>query len=73
MARNDITGDNIITKASSKYSENFSMAFKVIYNIEYTDGWQDVKEFDCEFDAQKYYKRHIDNIKTFEKVELLQG
>jgi hypothetical protein len=72
MAKNEITGDNIITKASSKYSENFSMAFKVIYNIEYFDGMKAVKEFDCEFDARKYYKQHMRDIVAFDKAELLQ-
>lgn len=74
MSKNLHTGDNMITKPSSTYSDNFDSIFrrdKLIYAIEYFDGFQDYKTFNSVGDAMKYYEEYKESIVTFEKQQLL--
>lgn len=76
MSKNEITGDTIITKTSSTYSDNFDAIFrkneKVIYAVEYIDGMQDYITFDSDDDANEYHIQHNTEIAIFEKQQLLQ-
>ena len=76
MSKNSITGDNIITKSSSTYADNFDAIFrnkKVYYSIEYYDRFVDnFKEFNSETEAQQFFEANKDAILVYEKQELLQ-
>lgn len=75
MSKNSITGDNIITKTSSTYADNFDAIFrskKVYYTIEYDDGYTHLEEFNSEIEAQIYFDKNKDTIVFYTKQELLQ-
>lgn len=75
MSKNHITGDTMITKPSSTYSENYDAIFrknKVQFAIEFTDGFQDYVSFNSDDEANDYKIRNHETIVSFEKVELLQ-
>lgn len=74
MSKNEHTGRTMITSPSASYSDNFDSIFrrdKLIYAIEYTDGFQDYKTFKSVADATKYYEEYKESITVFEKQQLL--
>lgn len=76
MSKNEITGDRMVSKSSSAYSDNYDSIFrtkKVIYTVEYVDGFRDYLNFISEYEAQLYLEKHVDTIVNFEKQELLEG
>ena len=76
MSKNEITGDRMVSKSSSAYSDNYDSIFrtkKVIYAVEYGDGFQDYLNFISEHEAQLYLEKNVDTIVIFEKQELLEG
>ena len=52
---------------------NNNIIKKVIYAVEYADGFQDYINFISDYEAQLYLKKHVETIVNFEKQELLEG
>lgn len=76
MSKNNITGDRMVSKPSSAYSDNYDNIFrtkKLIYAVEYVDGFRDYLNFISDYEAQLYLEKHLDTIANFKKQELLEG
>lgn len=76
MSKNEITGASMVTKPSSTYSNNYDAIFrknkKVIYAIQYKDGFQDYKQFDDEELAYEYFEEYATSIASVERQQILE-